>query len=101
MSLPLPLFKGEYFLNENFILIIYSGSQDVLDTILGPLEEPKKVEKKKDVVPPPKLKLGSPVMVTKPKEEKKKVEEEKPAPVEVCILFQSYSQYKWLIFSFN
>ena len=77
-----------------FILIIYSGSQDVLDTILGPLEEPKKVEKKKDVVPPPKLKLGSPVMVTKPKEEKKKVEEEKPAPIEVCILFQSYSQYK-------
>ena len=70
---------------RNSFTNIHSGSQDVLDTVLGPLEEPKKVEKKKDIVPPPKLKLGGPVMVTKPKEEKKKVEAEKPAPVEVCI----------------
>jgi mitofilin len=64
------------------------GGKDVLDTVLGPLEEP--VKKKKDSVPPPKLKLGSPVMMTKPKEEKKveqdmtpKVEKKPEPPVEV------------------
>jgi len=53
------------------------GSQDVLDVVLGPLEPP---QKPKDAVPPPKLKLNSAIMVTKPKEEKK-VEQEKPPKV--------------------
>ena len=50
-----------------------------MDVVLGPLEPP---QKPKDAVPPPKLKLNSAIMVTKPKEEKK-VEQEKPPKVKV------------------
>jgi len=53
------------------------GSQDVFDTILGPLEAPPP-KPKRDAVPPPKLKLTSPIMITKPQEEKQIVQDSAP-----------------------
>ena len=65
---------------------IISGGKDVLDTVLGPLEAAPP-PKPKSTVPPPKLKLGSPVMVTKPKEEKTS---EKPEAVQTKVIKISF-----------
>jgi len=58
------------------------GSQDVFDTILGPLESPPPTKPQKDAVPPPKLKLTSPIMVTKPQEENLEVKEDEAEPTQ-------------------
>jgi len=68
------------------------GSQDVFETILGPLEAPPP-KPKRDAVPPPKLKLTSPIMITKPQEEKQIVQDSAPlliqetssTPSEECV----------------
>ena len=72
-DLPFCILVGNLKYSEYILILNLSGSQDVFDTILGPLEAPPP-KPKRDAVPPPKLKLTSPIMITKPQEEKQIVQ---------------------------